>query len=432
MKVAVSEPKSYIRIMDIEIPKEDIEGEYSKKLAQYRREISLPGFRQGKVPLDLVKGRFGKAIYAQSVEDLVEKSFENACKQHSLSPISRGNISNLKADEGTPVSFTIEFEIDPQVEIKGYANLNIAAEPKKVKEADVGKAIEDLRDRHAELIDVDRAAQKGDSVAIEYAKVEIDGVERKDFSNPKYPIELGTGEIKEFDKALTGHRAGDVVDVSLRFPKDFSSKDLAGKDGFFSVKINAVKEKKVPQLEPEFFKKLGNFDSVEALTDAVRKDLEAREKERAKNEAYSKAIEKLADKNQIDVPESRIQNYLEHMTEELKRYARPGEQQPTPEEMDKRYRETAVRAIKRYKIIDFVASREQIKATQAEVDKQIEQLAAAYNQPFEQLKQRMRADGTTNRIRLDIREQKTLDFLIGEYTPPAGGETGGRPEGAAA
>ena len=417
MKAAISEPRSYIRILDIEIPKEDVEGEYNKKLSQYKKEISLPGFRAGKVPLDLVQSRFGKSIYAQTVEDVVERSFEDACKQNSLSPISRGKISNLKADEGAPVSFSIEFEIDPPVEIKSYTNLNIRAEPRKVKDGDVEKAVEELRQRHAELVDVVRPAKKGDSVAIEYLKVIIDGVERKDFSNPKYPVELGNGEIKEFDKALIGRSAGETVDVDIRFPRDFSSKDLAGKDAFFSVKINAVKEKIVPALSPEFLKKLGNFETESALADAVRKDLELREKERSKNEAYSEAIAKLADKSPFEVPESRITSYLEHMAGEIRQYARPGEPLPTEEEINRKYRDSAIRAIKRYKIIEYVATREKIKATQAEVDRQVEQLAAAYGQPFEQLKQSLRANGTTNRIRSDIRERKTLDFLIGEYVP---------------
>jgi len=117
------------------------------------------------------------------------------------------------------------------------------------------------------------------------------------------------------------------------------------------------------------------------------------------------------------------------MTEEVKRYLRPGDALPTPEEIDQKYRVTAVRAIKRFKIIDYVSTKEKIKATQAEVDRQIEQLAAAYKQPFEQLKQSLRANGTTNRIRSDIREQKTLDFLIGEYSPSAAGDNSAQAEG---
>ncbi|HUI92744.1 MAG TPA: trigger factor [Chitinivibrionales bacterium] len=417
MKVSVSEPKSFIRILDIEIPKEEVESEFTKKLATYTRKAALPGFRPGKTPPNLIRSRFGKSIYSESVEDLVERSFEDACKQHSIFPISKGKISNLKADEGAPVSFTVEFEIDPPVEIRGYQNLGISADPKKIKDGDVEKAVEDLRQRNAELRDVSRPAEKGDSVAIEYFKVVIDGVERKDFSNPKYPIELGAGEIKDFDKGIIGHSAGEAVDIAIRFPKDFSTKDLAGKDAFFSVKINAVKEKVVPELTPEFLKKLGDFADAGALSEAVRKDLERREKERAKNEAYGKAIEKLIDKNHFEVPEARIQAYLDHMADEVTRYLRPGEAPPTREELEQKYRATAERGIMRYKIIDFVAAQEKIKATQEEVDRQVQALADAYKQPFEQLKQRLRENGTTNRIRADIREQKTLDFLIGEYTP---------------
>jgi trigger factor len=417
LKVSVSEPKSYIRILDIEIPKEDVENEYNKKLNQYKKDVVLPGFRPGKTPLEMIKSRFGKSIYAASVEELVERSFEDACKEHSIVPISRGKLSNLKTDQGAPVSFTIEFEIDPPVEIKGYKNLGISAESKKIKDADVEKAVQDLLDRNAELKDVDRAAKKGDSVAIEYLKVVIDGAERKDFSNPKYPIELGSGELKEFDKGITGHKAGETAEMTIKFPKDFSTTDLAGKEAFFSIKINAVKEKVLPELNEEFLKKLGDFASVDALTQGVRKDLEQREKENSKNEAYNKVIEKLADKNYFEVPEARIQTYLDHMAEEVGRYQRPGEMPLTREEVEQKYRDTAVRSIKRFKIIDYVATQEKIKATQAEVDRQIEALAVMYKQPFEQLKQTMRANGATNRIRSDIREQKTLDYLIGELSP---------------
>lgn len=365
----------------------------------------------------MVKSRFGASIFSAAVEDLIEQSFESACKEHNVTPIAKGALSNLKAKEGEPVSFTIEIQIDPEVEIKNYSSLGIEASPKKIKDSEVDKAIEEICERSATFADVLRPAKKGDSVTIEYAKVVIDGAERKDFSNPQHPIELGNGEIKEFDKGLIGHSSGETVDVDVKFPKDFATKELAGKEAFFSVKITAVKEKTVPTLTEEFLKKLGDFANEDALRAQVRKDIEQKELDRAKNEAYNKAIEKLIDKNQFDIPQARIDSYIDHMMEELARYKRPGEPQLTHEEVAEKYKETAEKNIKRYKIIDYIATKEKIKATQAEVDKQIEQLAAYYGQPFEQVKQTMRSNGTTNRIRSDIREQKTLDFLIGEYKP---------------
>lgn len=419
MKATVSKPKSWVRIVDIEVPKEDVENIYNKKLSEYKREIKLPGFRQGKIPLAMVKSRFGESVFTAAVGDLVEQSFESACKEHNIFPISKGNISNLKANQGEPVSFTIEVEIDPEIEIRGYDGLGISSSPKKIKDNDIDKSIDELREHNAEFRDVSRPAKKGDSVAIEYAKVVIDGVERKDFSNPKQPVELGAGDIKDFDKGLIGHSAGETTDVDVSFPMDFATKELAGKNAFFSVKITAVKEKVVPDLNEDFLKKIGGFASEDALREQVKKDLEHKELERAKNEAYSKAIERLAERNPFDIPESRIQSYIDHMLEELSRYSRPGEPPPDRNEVAQKYRDAAIRGIRRYKIIDYVATKEKIRATQAEVDRQVQQLADYYSKPFEEVKQTLRANGTTNRIRADIREQKTLDFLIGEYRPGA-------------
>lgn len=415
MKSTVSKPKSWVRIVDIEIPKDDVDAAYNKKLSEYKKELSLPGFRQGKIPESLIKSRFGGSIHSAAVEDLMGESFEQACKEHDINPISKGKLTNLKADPGAPVSFTLEFEVEPEVEIKNYTDLGITASVKKIKDDDVDKAIEDILDRSAELKDVDRAAKKGDSVSIEYVNVIIDGTERKEFKNPQYPIELGSGEMKDFDKGIIGHSANETVEISMTFPKDFATQELAGKKASFTVKILAVKEKIVPKLDADFLTKLGDFADDAALKAQVRKDIENKEKERAKNEAYSKAIDKLIDKNTIDVPDSRIENYIDHMLEEMSRYKRPGDPGPTREEADKKYRDIAIKNLKRYVIIDFIAVKEKIKATQAEVDTQIQMLANYYKQPFEELKQRLRKDGTTNKIRLDIREQKTLDFLIGEY-----------------
>ena len=138
-----------------------------------------------------------------------------------------------------------------------------------------------------------------------------------------------------------------------------------------------------------------------------------------KNEAYTRAIDVLVKDNPFDVPPSRVEDYIDHLLEEMTRYHREGEQLPSREEASQKYHDSAVRALKRYRIIDFIATKEKIKATQEEVDREIEKIATIYNQPFDQVKQAFRQNGTTNRIRADVREQKTLDFLIGEYTPPA-------------
>ena len=198
---------------------------------------------------------------------------------------------------------------------------------------------------------------------------------------------------------------------------DFSGEQLADKKGDFSVKITKVAEKILPELDAELLKKLGDFTSIDGLNEQVRKDLEQQEAQRAKNEAYNSAIDTLIKKNPFDVPPSRVEDYIDHLMEEMARYRRVNEPVPQREEVAQKYRDTALRALKRFRIIDFIAAREKIKAAQEDVDKEIEKIAAMYNQPFEQVKQAFRQNGTVNKIRADIREQKTLDYLIGEYAP---------------
>ena len=419
MKVAISNPETWKRVVDIEIPKEEVETLYNKKIDTVKKKLSLPGFRAGKVPLAILKTRFGKGVFAETVEDLVQEKFEAACKENNITPVSRGVLSNLKGDEGTDVSFTISTEVDPPVEIKGYDKLKIKVAPIKIKDDDVDKAIEELRERSAEFKDVDRAAEKGDFLTIEYSKVVVDDTQRTDFKNPTYPIELGKSQFKEFDKGLAGSKAGEVVEISLKFPKDFAGEQLAGKRGVFSVKINKVAEKLLPDLNEEFLKKIGPFTDFDSLKIQVRADLEQQEAQRAKNEAYNEAIDTLIKNNPFEVPPSRVEDYIDHLMEEMARYRRVNEPEANRNEVKEKYRESAMRALKRFRIIDFVAAREKIKAAQEDVDTEIEKIAKSYNQPFEQVKQAFRQNGAVNRIRADIREQKTLDYLIGEYVPAA-------------
>jgi trigger factor len=419
LKATVNEPESWKRVISIVIPEEEVRSAFDEKLGKYKKDLKLPGFRPGKVPLSLVKQKYGNAIRAEAIDELVQKSYREACEQNHINPISAAKVNDLKAAEGEPVTFSIETEVDPEIEIKGYQKLKVKPSPKKIKDSDIDEAIKGLQERFAEFKDVDREAKKGDFIKIEYLKVSIDGEERKDIKNPEYPVELGSeNRIKDFDKGIIGHRAGETVDITVKFPKDYQDAQIAGKSGEFEVKLVAVQEKQLPEINEEFLKKLGNFADENALREDVRKNLENEEENKAKNEACDKAIETLIKDNPFEVPEARIEQFIDYMYQEALRYNR-NEAPLSREDVAARYRDTAVRTIKRHRIIDYISLKENIKATQEEVDSHIQKLAAMYNQPFDTLKQAFRKNGTTVRIRDDIREQKTLDFLIGETAPEA-------------
>ncbi len=418
MKTTVSEPESWKRIIDIEVPEQEINTAFDTKLNDLKRNLKLPGFRPGKVPTALIKQRFGSSIRAEVIEDLIQKSFKDACDQNNIKPISQPKVQDLKAPEGEPLTFSIETEVDPEIEIKDYNKLKIKTQPKKIKESDVNEAVKNLQERFAEFNNLDRPAQKGDYVKLEYLKVIIDGQERSDITFPKYPVELGgENRIKDFDKGIIGHKADEIIDLKVKFPKDYADTEVAGKEGEFQIKILSVQEKSLPEINEEFLKKIGNFKNEDELREQIQKNLEQESLKQAKNEAYNKAIETLIENNPFDVPPARIEQFIDYMYNETLQYQRPNTPVPSREEIAEHYRDTALKAVKRQRIIDFIANKENIKPTQEEVDNEIKHVAEMYNQPFDLVKQEFRKNGTTLRIREDLREQKTLDYLIGEFTP---------------
>jgi trigger factor len=420
LKTTVSEPETWKRVIEFEIPADALGAAVDAKINEYRRDARLPGFRQGKVPVNVIKQRYGEAAKAAVIEDTIKNSYNAACEEHKIEPVCGATVTDIKEPaEGEPLRFTIETEVDPPVEIAGYDKLKVRAKPRKIKDSDVDESFSSLLERLAEYKDVDRPSKKGDSVRVEYRKVVIDGEERPDLKdhNPGHPIELGAeGVFKEFDKGLAGLSAGDEAEISVKFPKDYADAGAAGKTGEFSITVLSVQEKHLPEVNGEFLKKLGDFGTVDALKEEIRRGMEAEEANRARREAHGEAIETLIRENPFEVPRSKVNAYIGMMIEDYaqQQQGRGGQLAESKEELAERFKDAAAMALRRIRIVDYVADKEKIKATQEEVDREIELMAHRYGHEFDQLKQIFRKNGTTNRIRAEIRERKTLDFLIGE------------------
>jgi trigger factor len=420
LKTTVSEPEVWKRVIEIEIPESEVGAAVDARLAEIKRDARMPGFRQGKVPLAVVRQRYGKAARMEAVEEVMQNAFKTACEEHKINPVSESKLTDMNGGEegGEALRFTIETEVDPPVEIKGYDKLKIKAKPAKVTDSMVDEAFNEFIDRYAEFDDVSRPAKKGDYLRIKYKSVAIDGAERPDLKdrNPEHPIELGgEGVFKEFDKGLAGKSAGDEAEISVKFPKDYADAGVAGKVGEFTVEVLSVQEKRLPELSEEFFKKIGDYQSADALKGEFRKNIEARELRDAKESAREEAIAELIKENPIQLAPSTVESLAKRMMDDyLNRQEPETAEAGLSEEQQENFYGIAARMLKRMKIVDYVSEKEKIKATQEEVDSEIMMMAQAYGQDFNALKQKFRQDGVTNRIRVDIRERKTLDFLIGE------------------
>ncbi|GBU20416.1 trigger factor [Fibrobacteres bacterium R8-0-B4] len=413
MKTTVSEPEVWKRVVEIEVPESEVDAAVDAKLAAIRRDTRMPGFRQGKVPAAVVRQRYGKAARAEAVEEVMQNAFKSACEEHKINPVSESKLIDVKGGEGEgeALRFTIETEVDPPVEINGYDRLKARAKPAKVTDAMVDEAFNNYVDRYADFEDVSRPAKKGDYLQIRYKSVSIDGAERPDLKDhcPEYPIELGgEGVFKEFDKGLAGKSAGDSADIGVKFPKDYADTGVAGKNGEFSVEVLSVQEKHPPELNDEFFQKIG-VSTAAVLKDEIRKSMEGRTLLEAKDAAHNEAIDEIIRENQIKLAPATVDALARRLIDD---YVKRGE--TVREEQLEQFYGVAALMLKRAKIIEYVAEKEKIKATQEDVDREIMLMAQQYGQDFDVLKQVLRKDGTTNRIRSDIRERKTLDFLIGE------------------
>ncbi len=414
MKATVSEPTSYQRIITIEIPDEEVQKESQVKLNKYKKEVKLPGFRPGKVPANMIKSRFGGAIRAEAIDDLVNNSYRDALTENKLIPVNEPKISDLKAEkEGEPVSFTLEIEVEPEIEITDYKDLKIKISPKKVKNEDVDTSLLALQERMAELKDVDRASKKDDSISFDYVDVKVDGETKEDFKPMPQMVEIGKGTLKDFDKGLLGLKKDQETTISVKFPDEYHDKTAAGKSADIIIKVKNVQEKIIPEINEEFCKKVGDFPDEKTLREAIKKDHEAREENTAVTEAHDKAVDEIIKANDFEVPPSKLSFYIDKVMEDQAKYYPEG-QGPSREETEEKFRDIGIKALKRHRIIEYIANKEKVKATQEEVDARIQAYADQYQQPFDDIKKQLRKSGGTMRIRQEIQEQKTLDTLIGK------------------
>lgn len=416
MKTSINEIETWKRKIDFDVSEEEIEIAFKEKLKEYKKDLRLPGFRRGKVPEPLIISRFGEAIKAEALEDFIKKAISKTIEENSLYPVSVPEVKDLKKEEGKGITFSVEFEVDPIIDIKDYKDLGIVPEPVEVKDEEVEEGLKSLQEQLATLEKIDKPIEKEDFVSVEYLKVIMDGKEMKDISSPKEPVQIGyTRSLEGFDESLIGHKCGDIFDVNVKIADNYVDKNMAGKNLTITLKVTGVMVKKVPEFNEEFLKKIG-VNNIDELRQLIKNDIEYRKKEAAKVRAQEKAIDEIIKRNPFDVPPSKIQSSLEILYESYKKSNRR-EEMEDKETFFSKYRNIVERSFKRERIIETIAQKEGIKVSQKEVDDRILAMAGYYQVDFATLKNALRQKGETLKIRDEILQKKTLDFLIGEYNP---------------
>jgi trigger factor len=425
------------REISVEIPVEDVNRQTDALIQKYQKVARIPGFRRGHVPASIIRQRFSEEIKTDMVEALIPRFFRQEAERLSLHPVSQPRVTDMHLHEGEPLRFKAAFEVLPEIKLEGYKELRAEKPEIAVSEADVEQALADLRERHASFNPIEgRALADGD-----YAQVSLDGTpkaeeksgagktggQKTDEGQPVHMDEVlveiaGTNTMPEFTEHLRGTNPGDERTFDVIYPEDTQDKRLAGKTFSYAVKVQAIKQKSLPELNDEFSKTLGEFQTMDDVRKAIREQMESERKHEAEHAAKEKLVKELIQRNDFEVPDSLIEQQIDIRLERgLRALAAQG---LTAEQMKKMdlprlragQREQAVHDVKAALLLERVAEEENIQVSDEEFDRELEALARQSKQTSEAIRARLTRDGGLDRIRTRIRNEKTLEFL---YHQPA-------------
>ena len=406
------------REIQVEIPAEEVARETESLIQKYQKVARLPGFRRGHVPASIIRQRFAGDIKNDVVDALVPRYFRKQADKLGLIPVSQPRVTDLHLREGEPLRFKASFEVMPEIRAEGYKQLRADKPTISVTDEEVEQSLNDLREQHAMFTSVEgRPLTDGD-----FAQVSLNGKPKDGEGNPVHMDDIlveiaGKNTMPEFTENLRGAAAGDERSFDVTYPEDSSDKRLAGKTFTYTVKVQSIKQKSLPELNDQFAKELGEFTGLDEVRKRIREGMEAERKHAAEREAKDKLVAELVKRNEFEVPEALVERQIDIRLERgLRALAAQGMKPEDIKKMDFNrlragQREQALQEVKASLLLDKIAEEENIEVSDAEIDQEVEALAKQSKQTPEAIRARLTRDGALDRIRNRIRNEKTLDFL---------------------
>jgi len=414
--------ESVKREISVEIPADEVARETEVIIQKYQKVARLPGFRAGHVPASIIKQRFGEEVKSDVVEALVPKYFRREAEKQGLMPVSQPRVTDLHIHDSEPLRFKASFEVMPEIPVEGYKELRADKPEIAVNDEEVEQALDNVREQHATFTSVEgRPLADGDFAQASLDGRPKDGQATKD-ANPVHMDEVlveigGKNTMPEFTEHLRGASAGAERTFEVNYPQDASDKRLAGKTFSYTVKIHAIKQKSLPELNDEFAKELGEFTSMDAVKREIRENMEAEKRHTAEHEAKDKLVAELVKHNEFEVPESLVERQIDLRLERgLRALAAQGMKMEDMKKMDLPrlrvgQREQALQDVKSSLLLERIAELENITVSDHELNQEVEALAKQTKQTPEAVRARLTQDGGLDRIRNRIRSEKALNFL---------------------
>ena len=407
-------------VLTFTIGQDAIKPELDRVFNKVKQDINLPGFRKGHLPRAVFNQKFGEeALYQDVVNALLPAAYEAAVAEAGLEVVAQPKIEVVSMEKGQDWTISAEVVTKPEVKLGDYKNLTVSVEAtKEVSDEEVDAKIERERNNLAELVIKEGAAEEGDTVVIDFVG-SVDGVEFDGGKGENFSLGLGSGQfIPGFEAQLVGHAAGEEVNVEVTFPEDYQADDLAGKSALFVTKIHEVKAKEVPALDDELAKDIDEeVETLDELKAKYRKELETA-KEIAFDDAVESAALELAVENAeiVELPEEMIHEEVHRAINEFLGGLQQQGISPdmyfqitgtTQDDLHKQYEADAEKRTKTNLVVEAVAKAEGLEATEEEINKEIEDLAATYNMEVEQVRNLL----SSEMLKHDIAVKKAVEVI---------------------
>lgn len=412
-------------VLTIEVNADQVDTALDQAFKKVVAKVNVPGFRKGKIPRKMFEARFGvESLYQDALDILLPQAYGQAVRETGIEPVDRPEVEVEQMGKGQDLIFKATVTVKPEVKLGDYKNLTIESKEFAVSEEDVDAELKRMQERHAELVSVEEGgAQNGDSVVIDFEGFQ-DGVPFEGGKAENYTLELGTGTfIAGFEEQLVGMELGDEKEITVTFPEEYHSPNLAGKEAVFKVKLHAIKRKNLPALDDEFAKDVSEFDTLEELKADSKKKLEEKAARDKDTYVREQLVIKASENAEIDIPNVMIEQELDQMVNEFAQrlqfqgmdidlyYQFSGMDESA---LRDQMRADATARVRTALTLEAISKAEGIKATEEDINEELNKLAGMYGRPADELRKIFAAQDGLAGLYRDVETRKTVDFLVAE------------------
>ncbi|MFJ9497508.1 trigger factor [Brevibacillus centrosporus] len=412
-------------VLTVEVDASEVDAALDQAFKKVVQKVQVPGFRKGKVPRKMFEARFGvESLYQDALDILLPTAYGQAVKEAGIEPVDRPEVDVAQMEQGKNLIFKATVTVKPEVKLGDYKNLSIEEKDFSVTEESVDAELKRMQERHAELVAVEEgAAQNGDLAVIDFEGFQ-DGVAFEGGKAEDYSLELGSGTfIVGFEEQVVGLNVGEEKDITVTFPEEYHSPNLAGKEAVFKVKLTSLKRKNLPVLDDEFAKDVSEFDTLEELKADTKKKLEEKSAQDKDQYVREQLVLKAAENAEIDLPEVMVEHELDQMVNEFGQ--RLQYQGMTLElyfqfsgmdesQLRDQLRADATSRVRTSLTLEAIGKAENIEATEEDVNEELNKLAGVYGRPADELRKIFSAQDGMAALYRDVQTRKTVDFLVAE------------------